>query len=322
MRSWFVYFLSITLLTTVITLLLWTGAPVFSPKESNVTSPLPDFLHVSSNRQVRILDFWMPIIEQTFGSTDSVPSVSAQSVLLYDLSSNRAIYERNAKEKMPMASLTKVMTAIIALENPTKNDRYPVTGSALVGENSMGLEDGEVLSRTDLLYGLLLPSGNDAAEVLAANYPGGRRAFIRAMNEKARSLGLMDTNFTNPSGLEGDGDQHSTAYDLLVITRYAIDTYPEFVKVVSTYEHEIPATNDHKAYQLYNDTNLITSYPGVKGVKTGFTNEAGMCLVTYLDYKGHRIIGIILNSNNRRQEMKDLLDYSLRQLGTEPPAHQ
>lgn len=322
MRSWFVYFLSVVLFTTIITLLLWTTTPIFSPKDTAFTSPLPDFLNVSENRQVRFLDLWRPIIEQTFGSTDSLPHITARSVLMYDLSTDRAIFERNAKERRPMASITKIMTAIIALENPVRQNRYEVQKDALVGENSMGLEEGEILSRSDLLYGLLLPSGNDAAEVLAANYPGGRSAFIRAMNEKAKSLGLTDTNFTNPSGLEGDGDQHTTAYDLLVITRYAIDTHPEFVEIVSTFEHEIPATNNHKYFHLFNDTNLITSYPGVKGVKTGFTNEAGMCLVTYLDYKGHRIIGIVLNSDDRRQEMKDLLDYSLRQLGTEPPAHQ
>src|SRR5690606_13265004 len=105
--------------------------------------------------------------------------------------------ERNARQKLPMASLTKIMTAIIAIENPMPSDKYVVSNAALVGENSMGLTAGEILSLNDLLYGLLLPSGNDAAEVLAANYPGGREKFILAMNQKAKSLGLTDTNFTN-----------------------------------------------------------------------------------------------------------------------------
>jgi D-alanyl-D-alanine carboxypeptidase (penicillin-binding protein 5/6) len=322
MRKWFLYFVTVILLTTFSTLLLWTSAPVFSPKETGFTSPLPDFLNLSNNNQVRFLDLWMPLIEKTLGSTGEVHNVSARSVLMYDVSLEKLIYERNARVKRPMASLTKIMTAIIALENPLPGDTYVVKKGALVGENSMGLEPGEVVSLEELLYGLLLPSGNDAAEVLAMNYPAGREAFVRAMNEKAQSLGLTDTNFTNPSGLEGDGDQHTTAYDLLVMSRYAVDSFPLFAKIVATYEHEIPATDTHKAFYLYNDTNLISTYPGVKGIKTGFTNEAGMCLVTYLDYKGHRIMGVILNSENRRQEMKDLLDYSLRQLGTEPPAHE
>lgn len=110
--------------------------------------------------------------------------------------------------------------------------------------------------------------------------------------------------------------------DLVVITKYALEKFPLFAEVAATYEHHIPATKFHKAYDLYNETNLISTYPGVKGVKTGYTPEAGMCLITYLDYKGHRIIGVILNSENRREEMKELLDYSLNVLGITPPAHE
>ena len=214
------------------------------------------------------------------------------------------------------------MTAVIALENKRQDDRYYVSKSNLVGENSMGLTPGEVLTLEELLYGLILPSGNDAAEVLASNYPGGRAEFVKAMNDKASSLGLENTNFTNPSGLEGDGKQYSTAYDLLVITRYAIKNFPLFREVVATVEKEIPYSEDHKYFYLYNETNLLTSYPGIRGVKTGYTPEAGLCLVTYLDYEGHEIIGVLLGSQNRRQEMKDLLDYSLRLQGITPPPHQ
>src|SRR5690606_37799615 len=146
----------------------------------------------------------------------------------------------------------------------------------------------------------ILPSGNDAAEALADSSSVGRENFVYLMNKKAESLGLTDTYFTNPSGLEGDGNQYSTAYDLLVITRYALQN-PEFAKIVSTYEHEIAETSTNKYYHLFNDTNLLTTYPGVKGVKTGFTYEAGMCLVTYLEYGGHKIIAVLLNSQNRRE---------------------
>jgi D-alanyl-D-alanine carboxypeptidase len=140
------------------------------------------------------------------------------------------------------------------------------------------------------------------------------------MNRKAEYLGLTDTHFTNPSGLEGDGKQYSTAVDLLVMTRYALQK-KEFSDVAATYEYDIAATDKHKEYHLYNETNLLTTYPGVKGVKTGYTYEAGLCLVSYLDYEGHQIIAIVLNAQNRRQEMKDLLDYSLKVLGVKPPLH-
>ena len=185
----------------------------------------------------------------------------------------------------------------------------------------MGLGVGEVLSIKELLYGMMLHSGNDAAEVIANNYPTGRADFIKAMNNKAKALGLKDTNFTNPTGLEGDGNQYATAYDLTVITEYALINFPLFMEVSKTFQYAIEQTGTHKAYFLENETNLITSYPGVKGVKTGFTPEAGFCLVTYLDYKGHKIIALILGSENRRQEMKDLLDFSLKSIGITPPLH-
>jgi D-alanyl-D-alanine carboxypeptidase (penicillin-binding protein 5/6) len=190
----------------------------------------------------------------------------------------------------------------------------------LVGENAMGLSSGEVMSIEDLLYGVFMYSGNDAAETLATNTME-RSRFVETMNKKAKAIGLENTHFTNPTGLQGDGDQYTTAYDLLVLSRYAVSNYPQILKYSSTAEHFIPATDDHKAFELYNQTNLITSYPGVKGLKDGYTPEAGLCLVTYLDYKGHQLIGIILGSENRRQEMKDLLDYSLTKQGVNPPPH-
>lgn len=265
---------------------------------------------------------WSPFIEKIQGNEKAIPNYTAKAVLMYDLSTNKTLFEHNATKKMPMASLTKIMTAIIALENRKPDDRYIVRSEDLVGEDSMGLTEGEILSLEELLYGLMLPSGNDAAEVLASNYPEGRKAFIKAMNNKAKALGVMDTQFSNPSGLQGDGAQYTTASDLLVITKYALDKFPLLSKIVSTYEYTIPATATHKAYHLFNETNLLTTYPGVKGVKTGYTPEAGLCLITLLEYKGHRIIGILLNSENRREEMKQFLDYSLRQVGITPPAHQ
>lgn len=285
-----------------------------------LASPIPDFLNKNKNSQVSTIDLWFPFLSEVFSNSKNKPQVSAKAALVYDLSDNKILFDKNSKARLPMASLTKIMTAVVAIENKRSDDRYTVYKENLVGENVMGLTSGEVLSLENLLYGLILNSGNDAAEVLAANTLG-RQEFVSAMNNKAKSLGLKNTNFTNPSGLEGEGNQYTTAYDLLVIARHALANYPLFVKVVATYEYHIPYTWDHKAFDLYNETNLITSYPGVKGVKDGYTPEAGLCLVTYLDYKDHKLIGIILGSENRRQEMKDLLDYSLNSLGIVPPPH-
>ena len=284
-------------------------------------SPLPDFLTFSKNNQVTTLELWLPSKSAVRKKDDLEKlEISAKSAFVYDLTTDKILFEKNLAEKLPMASLAKIMTSIIALENYKEDDKVKVRKEDLVGENSMGLSNGEVLTVEELLYGLILPSGNDAAEALARNYSGGRQEFIKAMNNKAKSLGLSSTNFTNPTGLEGDGRQYTTVYDLLVITKHAM-RFELFRKVVSTFEYSIEQTRNHKAFYFQNETNLLTSYPGVKGVKTGYTEEAGLCLVTYLDYHGHEIIGIILGSNNRREEMKELLDYSLIIQGIAAPHH-
>lgn len=318
MKYWLTYLFTVILLSIVFSLLLWFISPQDQKVSTRPLSPLPDFLTMQKNNQVRILDLWEPIINAIHRG--SPPAVSAESVLMYDLSTQKTLYEKNSNMRLPMASITKIMTAIIGLENRKQNDDYLVKDEYLVGENSMGLTAGELLTLDDLLYGLILPSGNDAAETIAGNYKTGRVGFIKAMNKKVEALGLKDTRFTNPSGLQGDGDQYTTAYDLLVMTEYALEN-KTFKKVVETITHEIPQTAAHKAYTIQNETNLLTSYPGVKGVKTGYTPEAGLCLVTYLEYKEHKIVGVLLKSENRRQEMKELLDYSLYSLNIKPPKH-
>lgn len=300
--------------------LLWAGLFIaaialgavyynLSKKNPSFTSPLPSYLNRAITFGVSTLNIWLPDIKI---STKLEPQVSAKAALLYDLESSETVFAKNPKVKAPIASLVKIMTAIVALESMKLSDVYIVSETAArVGEDSMGISTGERLTLEELLYGLMLVSGNDAAEVIAENFPGGRANFIRAMNDKARSLGLVDTYFINPTGLEEDGtSEYSTVYDLLVITKYAL-TLPKFTEIVATYEHIIPYSQDHKALYLYNTTNLLTSYPGVLGVKPGFTPKAGLCLVTYAEIGGHKIIGIILNSESRREEMRELLNLLL-----------
>ena len=287
-------------------------------KSISLTLPLPFNFTILKNPQVSTLDIWDP--RRVFGQNMSL-NITGKSALAYDLTTNKVLFIKNPNQRLPMASLTKIMTAIVALEHPLSSDQYLVKKQYLVGEDSMGLSSGEILSLKELLYGLVLHSGNDAAETLAGNFSGGRNAFIKAMNEKALSLGLNNTHFTNPTGLEGDGDQYTTAYDLLIETRYALKNFLVLDQVVATFDHNIYATSFHKAYYLENETNLLTSYPGVMGVKDGYTPQAGLCLVTYLDYKGHKIIAVLLGSDDRRGEMKEILDYSLKEEGVIPPKH-
>jgi D-alanyl-D-alanine carboxypeptidase (penicillin-binding protein 5/6) len=316
------YFVAVLALTLLLTDGLWYLYGAAFVHNYHINSPIPDFLMLSKNNQVQLLDFWSPVMQQVHGDTGDLADLTAQSVLMYDLSENKILYEKDPDMKHPMASLTKIMTAIIAIESQKSDDKYFVTKDDIVGEDSMGVSPGETYNFQDLLYGLLLPSGNDAAEVFAHNYPTGRVGFVEAMNNKAKALGMLNTHYTNPSGLQGDGDQYTTAYDLLVLTRYALQQYPLFAQVVATDAYIIPQSNTHKELDLANETNLLTTYPGVKGVKTGYTPEAGLCLVTYLDYDGHKVIGIILNSQNRRGEMKELLDYSLKTVGVTPPPYE
>ncbi len=315
--GWVFYIVSVMLSVLIGALLFLVVQPEFGSQSNVATSPLPPSLSLNANKEVSTLDIWQP----QENVTDATLPLTATSALSYDLTSRQFLLEKNISQQLPMASLTKIMTATVAMEHPKKDDKYLVQQSALVGEDSMGLTVGEVLSKNELLYGLMLHSGNDAAEVLADNFPGGRSAFIKAMNDKAVSLGLINTHFTNPTGLEGDGKQYTTARDLLVMTQYAMMHFPEFVLIIKTFDYTIPHTTTHQEYDLENETNLLTSYPGVEGVKTGYTPEAGLCLVTYLNYSGHQIIAVILGSENRRQEMKDILDFSLKKIGITPPRH-
>lgn len=321
MRNWYGYALTILFVSILGCVAFWFYQPLIDSPVLNLFLPVPVNFAIPKNNQVSTLDLWSVPSEIADTQDKNAPTISATSSLVFDLPSGKVLFAKNVSTRLPLASLTKIMTAIVALEHPKQDDTYTVSGAALVGEDSMGLSAGETLTLSDLLYGLILHSGNDAAEVLAANFPTGRNGFITAMNEKVATLGLSNTHFTNPTGLEGDGNQYTTAKDLLVITRYALFHFPLLRDVVSTFDYTIPATNTHKVYFLENETNLLTSYPGVKGVKTGYTPEAGLCLVTYLDYGGHQIIGIVLNSLSRRDDMKELLDYSLKKLGVTPPQH-
>lgn len=318
-KFWIVYSIGIVLAVVFIT--GFFVSPFFKKEKNTILSPLPDFLTRFSNSQVDSLNLWVPGVLMVNADDSKTPEVGAKSALMYEVSTGKTLYSKNPNERAAIASLTKIMTAIITLENPKSDNKYIVKEESIVGEDSMGVTPGEVYTLEELLYGLLLNSGNDASEVLAFNYSKGRGEFVKAMNDKAKALGLKNTNFTNPSGLQGNGNQYSTAHDLLVITQYAISKFQRLLDITSTYTYTIAYTSNHKYLYLQNETNLITSYSGVKGVKTGYTPEAGLCLVTYFDDGETQLIGILLGSNNRRQEMKNLLDYSLALLGKKPPKY-
>lgn len=246
------------------------------------------------------------------GVSTDFPLINGKSGLIVDINTDKTLYSKNPTEKLKIASLTKIMTAILVLEHKNLTDKvYIDAEAASIGENSMGLKEGEIYTVEELLYGLILNSGNDSAYALAKNSAGSVENFVEWMNLKANELGMKDTQFYDPSGL--NDNTYSTALDLTKLTRYGlkIQTFREIIK---TMEKEING-DTHNYQMLTNQTNLLSTYPGVMGVKTGYTEEAGLCLVTYAMNNSEEVIGVVLNSTDRRGDMILMLDEGFSRLG-------
>lgn len=286
-------------------------------KGAGLVSPVGKVYGTAKNE---IANSWFPKEKINSMGTDSL-NISAKSVMAVNAETGEIIFNKNSKEKLPVASTVKIMTALVALENADPSAVYAVSEkAATVGENSMGLTVGEKLTLVELLYGLMLVSGNDAAVTIAEGVSGSEDAYVTKMNAMVVALGLSDTKFVNASGLDEDGGNgFSTAYDMAVISHYVWQKYELFRKISSTYNEYIDYSSEHKAFDLYNDTNLLTTYPGVRGIKPGFTWEAGLCLVTYAENDDKKILAVILGSDDRRGEMKELLDYSFGTYGIRVP---
>ncbi len=264
---------------------------------------------------------WFP--KAVSGKDVNAPEISSKAAFFIDGIGGGAIFSKNIHERLPVASLVKVMTVLIALENTGMDEKYMVSQRATEMEpDEMILLAGETLTLKELLYGIFLISANDAAEVLAEGTlrqaqgkQAGRDEFIKLMNDKAKQLGMENSYFANPTGLDEDlGNSYSTAYDLAILTRYLIKNYPQVVDISKTEHIILPKTENHQDYEMYSGINLLTTYPGVVGFKTGYTPEAGLTLITLAQKNGKEVIGILLGSENRRDEARELLDYSFGKL--------
>lgn len=233
------------------------------------------------------------------------PLVTARAAVLLDANSGQVLFEKNAGQRMPPASTTKIMTALLALEGG--NLQSPVTVSpwaAAVGEASLDLRAGEKLTLEELIFGALLESGNDACVAIAEHIAGTEKHFVTLMNQKALMLGAMDTSFKNTNGLPAPG-HYTTARDLAVITRHALGN-PLFKEIVSTRQKTIGGNRER---HLNNTNRLLWSYSWADGVKTGTTNEAGQCLVASGTIDGRQVISVVLNSENRWRDSTLLLNH-------------
>src|SRR5258708_31320286 len=223
---------------------------------------------------------------------------------------------RSPHQRMAIASTTKLTTAMVVLDHASPDDRLVVPDTAVnVEPNVMGLSAGETLTVRELLYGLLLDSGNDAAETLAANTVGhGRADFVRAMNSKAVALGLTDTHFVNPSGLD-DAGQYSSAHDLALTAAYLFEHYPVLAGVVTTKEQTLPYSSDHKAFFPTNLDKLLWTYPGAIGFKTGLTDIAGQAFVAAAHLGAPTLLTVASDDPLISTDAPSLLDYGFRREG-------
>lgn len=233
------------------------------------------------------------------------PVINAQAAVVVEESSGRVLYEKNANQKRSIASTTKIMTAIVALENADVDEEVIISKRAAgIGGSAIGLQSGQKFTLREMLYALLMASANDAAIAIAEHIGGTVEDFSKMMNIKAASLGMDRSNFVSPHGLDRD-NQYSTAYDMALITIEALKN-PLFAEIVSTKSSYIPGHN------LYNTNELLGSCPGVDGVKTGYTGKAGRCLVTTVKRGDMRLISVVLGSPTntaRANASRNLIDY-------------
>lgn len=236
------------------------------------------------------------------------PSVSAQSAVVIENSTGKVIYEKNARQKLPMASTTKIMTALCAIEN-SNPDKLIEVNSAAVGieGSSIYLAHDEKITIRNLLYGTMLNSGNDAATALAYEVSGSVENFAALMNKTAQKIGAKDTNFINACGLYADG-HYTTAFDLASISAYALSN-PLFAEIASCREMKI--TNGDKGYPrvLKNHNKLLSMYDGCIGVKTGYTKKCGRCLVSAAMRDGITLTCVTLNAPDDWNDHIKMLDY-------------
>lgn len=243
-----------------------------------------------------------------FSANLTPPETSARAILIKDLLTDTNLYQKDATLALPIASTTKIMTALVASEYFSPNSELKVNLASTIPGSKVGLLSGEDLTFRSLLYGMLLNSGNDAAYTISENYPGGLLGFVSAMNKKVLDLGLKNTHFENPAGF--DSPRHySSASDLAKITQEALkDT--QLSRIFATKQTEIVSVDKKYQHNLVNLNKLLSEVVGVLGVKTGYTQEAKENLVTLVERDGHRVLLIVLGSEDRFGETKKLIDWT------------
>lgn len=249
---------------------------------------------------------------ETSKNVENTPNINSQVALIYDRTGKRILFEKNGKKQFKMASTTKIMTATVVLENAKLDDVVTIENKAAwTGGSRLGLKKDDKITVHDLLYGLLLVSGNDAAVALAIHVGGSVEGFAEMMNNKAKELGLTNTHFVTPHGLDED-EHYTTAEELAKMADYAMEI-PKFKEIVNTKTYTVRINNNPKT--LTNTNELLGSLSGVYGIKTGFTNGAGRCLVTGCKRGNLDIITVVLGADTKKIRTSDsikLIEYAFK----------
>jgi len=240
----------------------------------------------------------------------AVPSLGSQAVVMMDADSGAILYQYNPHTRREPASVTKIMTAIIAIERGNLKQRikadYDPTPLTEQDSSMMWINPGETVTLEDLLYGLLLPSGNDAAVLIAKDIAGSEEAFVALMNQKAQELGMHDTHYINPHGLHANG-HYTTAYDLAILARYAMRN-PTFREIVKAKSWDVHA--DDRTWTVYNLNKLLFEYPDADGIKIGYNDQAGKTIVGSVDHGGHDVFVVLLGSWDLWADSEALYDWA------------
>ncbi len=241
------------------------------------------------------------------------PDVCAFSAVLMETQSNRVLFAKNSEERRSMASTTKIMTALIAVQSERLDDVVEITQEMIEVEgSSIYLKAGERLTLRALVIGLLLESGNDAANAIAITLAGSQKAFAEKMNEYAKSLGMKNTHFVTPSGLD-DEEHYTTAFDMAVLGCAAMRC-PDFSAIVSQKSMTVDFTEPEIRRTFYNHNRLLLELSGCNGIKTGFTKKSGRCLVSSCERDGIQLVAVTLNDPDDWNDHKKMMEYGFGQI--------
>lgn len=242
-----------------------------------------------------------------FRGTGDEPVFSAKGIYAFDVDSGEVLFSKNPEDPLLPASTTKIATALVAMKTYRPDEVLVVRGISGVSGQKMGLYTGEQITAEALIYGTLIHSANDAAMVLAQNYPGGYAEFVQAMNQLASDWGLSKTHFTNPVGFD-EYLHFSTARDLAMLARQAMEE-PMFSQIVSLQNATVTSADGRMTHRLVSTNRLLGVVPGVIGIKTGHTTTSGESLVTRTDRDGHKVLIALVGSSDRFGESRVLIDW-------------